>query len=83
MNHDRPSSRQPPADRGKVLATFPRTGYQDKPDTELRLTLNEYQGRPYLELKGWARGEGGAFWPMPGRSVTVDSPRLRDSPRPS
>jgi hypothetical protein len=55
--------RQPPVEHGQRLATFPRPGYHDQPDGELRLTLQEYEDKPFLSLRLWTRGEGGHFWP--------------------
>lgn len=54
----RPAEPQPPAEDGERLLTLPRGGEQ-----ELRLNLCEYEGRPYLALRLWERGRGGAWFP--------------------
>jgi hypothetical protein len=54
----------PPEEQGRRLATFPRG-----PGGELRVTLSEYQGRPFLMLKLWERGQDGQLWPTPGKGT--------------
>jgi hypothetical protein len=61
-----PERPQPPAETGRRLATFPRGDRE-----ELRVTLAEYKGRPYLALRVWAEGDGGGWWPVRGKGVSV------------
>lgn len=64
-NHAPPAAREAP-DQGEVLARLPR------PDgTELRVSLHTYQGRPFLRVAPWQRGEGDAWWPVKGKGCTV------------
>lgn len=55
--------REPPAERGERLATLPRDG------VEVRVTWDEYEGRPYLGIREWTLGADGA-WPTK-KGVTV------------
>lgn len=57
---------QPPADEGRSLATFRRG-----PDAELRVSLAEYEGRPYIGLRVWERGQDGRLWPVKGKGCSV------------
>lgn len=62
-----PRTQAPPADQGERLATFPRNGGE-----ELRVTLSEYQGHPYVSLRVWAPGSDGQLWPTKkGCSVRI------------
>jgi hypothetical protein len=54
------------AEEGRRLATFPRD-----PTTELRVTLAEYQGHPYISLRVWERGRDGRWWPVKGKGCSV------------
>jgi hypothetical protein len=56
--------REPPAERGERLATLARDG------TEVRVTWDEYEGRPYLGIREWTLGPGGAAWPTK-KGITV------------
>lgn len=67
-NPPKPSA--PPRDTGQRLATFPR---QD--GEELRVSLAEYNGHPYVALRVWAVGQDGQSWPVRGKGVSV---RLRE-----
>jgi hypothetical protein len=56
-----------PQDHGQRLATFPRG-----PDAELRVSLSEFEGRPYVSLRVWERAsEGAPFWPVKGKGCSV------------
>lgn len=65
-----PAARPAPVDRGERLATFPRTDAE-----ELRVTWDQYDGRPYLSLRVWTRNAAGAWWPDKAKGCTV---RLRE-----
>ena len=61
-----PDQSQPPAEQGKRLASLNRGE-----GVELRVTLAEYEGRPYLSLRVWERGRDGKHWPVKGKGVSV------------
>jgi hypothetical protein len=71
---DRPQA--PPEPAGPVLAALLRRS-RDKPDQELRLILETFNGHPYLRLQLWEQGRDG-WWPMRGRSVTVRMSEVAD-----
>lgn len=59
---DRPTA-TPPAEQGRRLATFERKGRGDE-RSELRVSLDEYQGHPYISVRVWTydvRVDG--WWP--------------------
>jgi hypothetical protein len=73
---DRPEPRRepqgaPPTDDGELLAELPR-GL----DEVLRVTLREYEGRPFVSLRVWALGQSGGYWPVKGKGCTV---RIREA----
>jgi hypothetical protein len=68
-NHPAPEQPTPPAESGERLATFSRGQ-----GVELRITLDEYEGRPYIGLRLWELGQSGGWWPTK-RGVTI---RLRE-----
>jgi hypothetical protein len=49
-----------------ILATFPRG-----PDVELRVSLATFDGRPYVALRVFERGQGGQLWPVKGKGCSV------------
>lgn len=53
-------------DPGEVLAALPRAD-----GTELRVSLRVYEGRPFVSIAPWQRGEGGAWWPIKGKGASV------------
>jgi len=57
-----------PESNGRKLASIPRGTHE-----ELRVTLDEYEGHPYVQLRAWERGAGG--WFPTRKGVTV---RLRE-----
>jgi hypothetical protein len=61
-----PDRQSPPQEQGERLATFPRG-----PDAELRCTLAEYQGNPYIALRVWERDTRGAWFPVRGKGCSV------------
>lgn len=62
-----PERARPPEERGERLATIVRGQGE-----ELRITLDEYEGRPYVAVRVWAMGQDGGWWPTKkGCSVRV------------
>lgn len=59
-------TRKAPEERGERLATLPRGESE-----ELRVTWDQYEGRPYLSLRLWTRGTDGQWWPDKTRGITV------------
>ena len=64
--------RPPPADEGERLATLARAD-----GSELRVSWARYEGRAFLSLRVWSRGDGGAWWPDPKRGLAI---KLRELP---
>jgi len=63
----------PPQDLGHRLLTLPR-GH----DEELRLSLDAYEGRPFLNLRIWTRDADGRGWWPSKRGVTFKLRELAD-----
>jgi hypothetical protein len=61
-----PPAPPPPVEHGRRLATLPRGK-----DAELRLTLAEYQDRPYVGVRIWERGSDGQLWPAKGKGCSI------------
>lgn len=62
-NYPSPAPIAPAEDKGRRLATIPRRG-RDEALEELRISLEEYQGHPYLSVRLWTKGGGsGEFFP--------------------
>ena len=62
-NHTQPETSSPPEPSGRLIAASERPGRGRGPDTELRTTLDAYQGHPYLSLRVWSRGADGQWFP--------------------
>lgn len=60
----------PPEPSGEVLAAFRRT-IATGPTQELRVSLDEFENHPYISIRVWQKGEGGAWWPVKGKGVSV------------
>lgn len=61
VNPNHPNPPRPataPVEEGERLLTLPRGQGQ-----ELRLTRSEFKGHPFLSLRVWERGQGGAYFP--------------------
>jgi hypothetical protein len=68
----------PPQETGTRLATFPRPG--PKGDAELRVSLDSYEGHPYITVRLWTKsagwGNAPSWWPTPkGVSVRLGEAR--------
>jgi hypothetical protein len=68
-----PGRASPPEEQGRRLATLRRP----KDHAEIRLTWCEYEGHPYLNIRVWAEGHDGQFWPQKERGFSI---RLRELP---
>jgi hypothetical protein len=62
--HARPASSSP--DQGDVLSRVSR------PDgSEMRVSAHVYEGKPFLRVGPWQRGEGDSWWPIKGKGTTI------------
>ena len=60
----------PPEDTGQRLATIARGK-----DEELRLSLAEFEGKPFISVRVWAQNRDGAFWPVAKKGCSI---RIRE-----
>jgi hypothetical protein len=75
-NHQHQGSleRPAPTDDGEKLATIERG-----PGKQLRVRLKTFKGHAFIDVREWARSEeGGDWWPVKGRGVTVKHRELTD-----
>jgi hypothetical protein len=68
-----PKPAAPPTETGRRLATLARGN-----DAELRVTLSDYQGRPYCAFRVWERGTDGHLWPARNKGLSVRISELAD-----
>lgn len=62
---------EPPKPSGDLVAALPRKR-RDGPDEELRVSLDSYQGHPYISVRLWTRdARSGAWWPVKGKGISV------------
>lgn len=54
-----------PPDVGRIIARVPRTD-----GTELRVSVHEYQGKPFVRVGPWQSNAPDA-WPVKGKGTTV------------
>ncbi len=60
-----PSAREAP-DPGRVLVRIAR------PDgIELRVSVHTYEGKPYVRVAPWKRGDGETWWPVKGKGASL------------
>src|SRR5262245_22828102 len=64
----------PPTYPGKILATLPRP----REHGEIRIGWCQYEGRPFIRLQLWRRGQNGAMYPVKERDVTIRLAELPD-----
>lgn len=63
--HPAPPPREAP-DPGRVLVRIPR------PDgIELRVSVHTYEGKPYVRVAPWKRGDGETWWPVKGKGASL------------
>jgi len=73
-NHPNPPRQsQPPVEQGRRLIALPRGEGRE----ELRVSLDEFKGRPYVSLRVWERDASGHWWPTK-RGVSVRLSEARD-----
>lgn len=68
-----PKRTGPPEENGARLATIKRGD-----DEELRLSWAQYNGRNFLNIRVWKKGEDGAWWPEKSKGMTVRVRELAD-----
>lgn len=56
-------TREPPRESGRRLATFPRRGNRTKPDSELRITLDAFEGHKFVGIRVWEKGTDAVLYP--------------------
>jgi hypothetical protein len=56
-------ARAAPEPSGEIVTSLLREGYRDRPDVELRVTVDEFQGHRFLGLRLWEMGQGDAWYP--------------------
>lgn len=61
-----PTTRPAPIEQGERLATSARSESE-----ELRITLGEYNGRPFLSIRVWSRGTDGQWWPTKDKGIAI------------
>jgi hypothetical protein len=62
----------PPTENGRRIGTIERSATE-----EIRVNWAEYEGKPYLSLRLWKRGDDGGWWPDGKRGMSV---RIRELP---
>jgi hypothetical protein len=66
-NHPNPPRQaDAPRENGDRLVTFERHGGE-----ELRVSLAEFNGHPFVSLRVWAPGQDGQLWPVRGKGISV------------
>lgn len=82
MRRDGPGGRMPTKDlvpmSGRLLARLPRGIGPDGVEQEVRITLDDYQGSPFVRLALWARTVSG-WMPLKGRFATVRRGELAET----
>jgi hypothetical protein len=63
----------PPRENGERLAKI------DRSETEqIRINWSEYEGKQFLAIRMWKRGDDGQFWPDPKRGISIRVRELAD-----
>jgi Transcriptional Coactivator p15 (PC4) len=62
----------PPQENGKRIGTIERSA-----DEEIRVNWSEFEGKPFVSLRLWKRGDDGQWWPDGKRGMSV---RIRELP---
>jgi len=64
------ATREAPRETGTRLLTIPRPGNRQKPATELRITLDTFEGHQFIGARVWEQGADRNFYPTP-RGITI------------
>lgn len=64
-------AKAPPVERGERLATLARG------DSEVRITWDEFEGKPYLSVRLWTKDTNGNWWPSK-TGITIRRHELAD-----
>ncbi|MGA2699600.1 MAG: PC4/YdbC family ssDNA-binding protein [Isosphaeraceae bacterium] len=62
----------PPTENGPRIGTIQRSA-----DEEIRVNWSEFEGKPFISLRLWKRGDDGQWWPDAKRGMSV---RIRELP---
>jgi hypothetical protein len=62
----------PPAENGRRIGTLKRSA-----DEEVRINWSEFEGKPYVSLRLWKRGDDANWWPDGKRGISI---RIRELP---
>jgi len=65
-------SATPPVENGRRIGTIERSA-----DEQIRVNWSEYEGKPFLSIRMWKRGDDGQWWPDGKRGMSV---RIRELP---
>ena len=65
-------SATPPAESGRRIGTIERSA-----DEQIRVNWSEFEGKPFVSLRLWKRGDDGGWWPDGKRGMSV---RIRELP---
>jgi len=74
-----PAERQEaPEDTGQRVGTFPRRGAGTRPDSELRVSLDWFNGSAYVNLRVWELGRDGKSWWPTKKGVSIRTSEAED-----
>jgi hypothetical protein len=62
----------PPQENGKRIGNIDRSA-----DEQIRINWSEYEGKPYVSIRMWRRGDDGQHWPDGKRGISI---RVRELP---
>jgi hypothetical protein len=63
----------PARENGERLAAIDRSEAE-----QIRVDWSEYQGKPFLSIRLWKRGDDGQFWPDAKRGISIRISELAD-----
>jgi hypothetical protein len=74
FRHQLPARRTatPPTENGRRIGTIERSA-----DEQIRVNWSEFEGKPFVSLRLWKRGDDGSWWPDGKRGMSV---RIRELP---
>ncbi len=62
----------PPTENGPRIGTIERSA-----DEQIRVNWSEFEGKPFVALRLWKRGDDGGWWPDGKRGISI---RIRELP---